>query len=104
MNNRALHRRQTPHVFYRCFQREMITCCSYCAFGNGVEVFEWKGKLENFRTMFQAELMGLKEAIIRASQGNVINKIWNDRLSSVKLDYHTTHQLARDIQSLLTQN
>ncbi|GBM00492.1 hypothetical protein AVEN_111723-1 [Araneus ventricosus] len=50
--------------------------------------------------------MGLKEAIIRASQGNEIIKIWTDSLSSVMavFDPHTPHQLVRDIQSLLTQN
>ncbi|GBN87480.1 hypothetical protein AVEN_204176-1 [Araneus ventricosus] len=50
--------------------------------------------------------MGLKEVIIRASQGNEITKIWTESLSSVMtvLDYHTPHQLLRDIQSLLTQN
>ncbi|GBO05989.1 hypothetical protein AVEN_91010-1 [Araneus ventricosus] len=50
--------------------------------------------------------MGLKEAIITASQRNKITKIWTDSLSSIMavLDPHTPHQLARDIQSLLTQN
>ncbi|GBN37803.1 hypothetical protein AVEN_102207-1 [Araneus ventricosus] len=50
--------------------------------------------------------MGLKEAIIRASQGNERTKIWTDSLSSgmVMLDPHTPHQVVRDIQSLLTQN
>ncbi|GBN04702.1 hypothetical protein AVEN_242891-1 [Araneus ventricosus] len=50
--------------------------------------------------------MGLKEAIIRASQGNEITKIWTDSLSSViaVVDPHIPHQLVRDIQSLLTQN
>ncbi|GBO15741.1 hypothetical protein AVEN_219029-1 [Araneus ventricosus] len=85
---------------------EMGTGCSYCAFENGIKVLEWKGKLEKFHTVFQAELMGLKEAIIRASQGNEITKIWTDSLSSLMavLDPHTHHQLVRDIQSLLTQN
>ncbi|GBN99057.1 hypothetical protein AVEN_114277-1 [Araneus ventricosus] len=85
---------------------ETGTGCSYCAFENGIKVLEWKGKVENFHTVFQAELMGLKEAIIRASQGNKITKIWIDSLSSVMtvLNPHTPHQLVRDIQSLLTQN
>ncbi|GBO19130.1 hypothetical protein AVEN_25058-1 [Araneus ventricosus] len=50
--------------------------------------------------------MGLKEAIIRASQGNEITKIWTDSLSSVMavLDPHTPHKLVQDIQSVLTQN
>ncbi|GBL80652.1 hypothetical protein AVEN_225312-1 [Araneus ventricosus] len=46
---------------------EMGTGCSYCAFENGIKVLEWKGKLEKFLTVFQAELMGLKKAIIKAS-------------------------------------
>ncbi|GBN55106.1 hypothetical protein AVEN_74467-1 [Araneus ventricosus] len=87
----------------------MGTGCSYCAFENGIKVLEWKGKLEKFHTVFQAELMGLKEAIIRASEGNEITKIWTPRsntLSSVMavIDPHTPNQLVRDIQSLLTQN
>ncbi|GBN66394.1 hypothetical protein AVEN_231624-1 [Araneus ventricosus] len=84
----------------------MGTGCSYCAFENGIKVLEWKKKLEKFHTVFQAELMGPKEAIIRASQGNEITKIWTDSLSSVMavLDSHTPHQLVRGIQSLLTQN
>ncbi|GBM85830.1 hypothetical protein AVEN_162140-1 [Araneus ventricosus] len=84
----------------------MGTGCSYCAFENCIEVLEWKGKLEKFHTVFQDELMGLKEAIIRASQGNEITKIWTDSLSSVMavLDPRTPHLLVRDIQSLLTQN
>ncbi|GBL91245.1 hypothetical protein AVEN_195131-1 [Araneus ventricosus] len=63
-------------------------------------------KIRKLHTMFQAELMGLKEAIIRASQENEITKIWTDSLSSAMavLDPHTPHQLVRDIQSLLTQN
>ncbi|GBN92997.1 hypothetical protein AVEN_9726-1 [Araneus ventricosus] len=50
--------------------------------------------------------MGLKEAIIRASEKNETTKIWTDSLSSVmaELDPHTLHHLVRDIQSLLTQN
>ncbi|GBM62826.1 hypothetical protein AVEN_35892-1 [Araneus ventricosus] len=50
--------------------------------------------------------MRLKEAIIRASQGNEITKIWTNSLSSLMavLDPHTPHQLVRDIQSLPTQN
>ncbi|GBM97132.1 hypothetical protein AVEN_91820-1 [Araneus ventricosus] len=50
--------------------------------------------------------MGLKEAIIRTSQGNEITKIWTDSFSSVMtvLNPHTTHHLVRDIQSLITQN
>ncbi|GBO19242.1 hypothetical protein AVEN_58274-1 [Araneus ventricosus] len=84
----------------------MGTGCSYCTFKNGNKVLEWKGKLEKFHPVFQAELMGLKEAIIRASQGNEITKNWTDSVSSVMavLDPHTPHQLVRDIQSLLTQN
>ncbi|GBM96984.1 hypothetical protein AVEN_123723-1 [Araneus ventricosus] len=84
----------------------MGTGCSHCAFENGTEVLEWKGKLEKFHTVFQAELMGLKEAIIRAVQGNEIAKIWAESLSSVMavLDHYTPHQLVRDIQYLLTQN
>ncbi|GBO38688.1 hypothetical protein AVEN_75711-1 [Araneus ventricosus] len=71
-----------------------------------MKVLEWKGKLENFNTVFQAELMRLKEAIIRANKGNKITKIWTDSLLSVMavLDPHTSHQLDRDIQSLLAQN
>ncbi|GBL79035.1 hypothetical protein AVEN_48986-1 [Araneus ventricosus] len=85
---------------------EMGTGFSYCAFENGNKVLEWKRKLETFHTVLQAELMGLKESIIRASQGNEITKIWTDSLSSAMavLDPHTPHQLVRDIQSLLTQN
>ncbi|GBM57609.1 hypothetical protein AVEN_216356-1 [Araneus ventricosus] len=84
----------------------METGYSYCAFENGIKVLEWKGKLEKFRTVFQTELMRLKEAIIRTSQRNEITKIWTDSLSSVMavLDLNTLHQLVRDIQSLLTQN
>ncbi|GBO03837.1 hypothetical protein AVEN_50891-1 [Araneus ventricosus] len=50
--------------------------------------------------------MGLREAIIRASQGNEITKIWTESLSSAMavLDPYTPHQSVRDIQSLLTQN
>ncbi|GBN05561.1 hypothetical protein AVEN_124600-1 [Araneus ventricosus] len=79
---------------------------SLIALSKTASVSEWKGKLEKFHTVFQAELMGLKEAIIRASQGNEITKIWTDSLSSVMavLDRHTPHQLVRDIQSLLPQN
>ncbi|GBN17786.1 hypothetical protein AVEN_8092-1 [Araneus ventricosus] len=62
---------------------EMGTGCSYCAFENGSKVLEWKGKLEKFHRLFQAELMGLKEAIIRTSQGNEITKIWTNSLSIV---------------------
>ncbi|GBN86033.1 hypothetical protein AVEN_56394-1 [Araneus ventricosus] len=47
--------------------------------------------------------MGLKEVIIRASQGNEINKIWTDSLSSV-MAVLDPHQPVRDIQSLLTQH
>ncbi|GBM65020.1 hypothetical protein AVEN_68943-1 [Araneus ventricosus] len=85
---------------------EMGTESSYCALENGIKVLEWKGKLEKFRTVFQAKLMGLKEEIIRASQGNELTKISTDSLSSVMavLDPHTPHQLVRDIQFLLTQN
>ncbi|GBM51481.1 hypothetical protein AVEN_197038-1 [Araneus ventricosus] len=70
------------------------------------QILEWKGQLEKIHTVFQAELMRLKEAITRASQGNEITKIWTDSLSSVTaaLDPHTPHQLVRDIQSLLAQN
>ncbi|GBM21691.1 hypothetical protein AVEN_248515-1 [Araneus ventricosus] len=84
----------------------MGTGCSYCEFENGLKVLEWKRKLDKFHTVFQAKLIGLKEAIIGASQGNEITKIWTDSLSSVTatLDPHTPHQLVRDIQSLLTQN
>ncbi|GBO13448.1 hypothetical protein AVEN_125080-1 [Araneus ventricosus] len=64
---------------------EMGRGCSYCAFQSGIKVLDWKGKLENFHTVFQAELMGLKEAITRASQGNEITKIWTDSLSSVMI-------------------
>ncbi|GBN01127.1 hypothetical protein AVEN_189193-1 [Araneus ventricosus] len=85
---------------------EMGTGCSRCAFENGIKVLKCKGKLEKFHTVFQIELTGLREAIIRASQGNEITKIWTNSLSSVMavLDPHTPHQLVRDIQSLLTQN
>ncbi|GBN43444.1 hypothetical protein AVEN_130989-1 [Araneus ventricosus] len=62
---------------------EMGTGYSYCAFENGIKVLEWKGKLEKFHTVFQAELMGLKEAIISANQGTERTKIWTDSLSSV---------------------
>ncbi|GBM76025.1 hypothetical protein AVEN_68972-1 [Araneus ventricosus] len=84
----------------------MGTGFSYCAFENGSKFLEWKGKLEKFHTVYQAEFMGLKEAIIRSSQGNETTKIWTDSISSVMavLDVHTPHQLVRDIQSLLTQN
>ncbi|GBN23283.1 hypothetical protein AVEN_214565-1 [Araneus ventricosus] len=74
----------------------MGTGCSYCAFENGIKVLEWKGKLEKLHTVFQDELMGLKEAIIRVSQGNEITKIWTDSLSSVMavLDPHTLINLS----------
>ncbi|GBN22481.1 hypothetical protein AVEN_13868-1 [Araneus ventricosus] len=57
------------------FRTEIETGCSYCAFENGIKVLEWKGKLEKFHTEFQFEFMVLKEAIIRASQGNETIKI-----------------------------
>ncbi|GBN82158.1 hypothetical protein AVEN_264784-1 [Araneus ventricosus] len=43
--------------------------------------------------------MGLKEAIIRASQRNETTKIWTDSLSSdmAVLDPHTPHQLVRAV-------
>ncbi|GBO05091.1 hypothetical protein AVEN_88592-1 [Araneus ventricosus] len=84
----------------------MGTGCSYCAFENGIKVLEWKGKLEKSHTVFQVELMGLKEAIMRASQGSEITKIWTASLLSAMavLDSHTPHQPVRDIQSFLTQN
>ncbi|GBL78923.1 hypothetical protein AVEN_48895-1 [Araneus ventricosus] len=65
-----------------------------------------EGKIIKFHTVFQAELLELKEAIIKASQGNEITKIWTGSLSSVMamLDPHTLHKLFRDIHSLLTQN
>ncbi|GBM10792.1 hypothetical protein AVEN_170-1 [Araneus ventricosus] len=68
--------------------------------------FEGLSYQPRVHTVFQAELMGLKEAITRESQGNKITKIWTDSLSSVMavLDPHTSHQLSRDIQSLLKQN
>ncbi|GBO18134.1 hypothetical protein AVEN_142810-1 [Araneus ventricosus] len=69
---------------------KMGTGCSYCAFENGSKVLEWEGKLEKFHTVFQAELMGLKEEIIRYSLSSVMAVI----------DPHTPHQH----QSLLTQN
>ncbi|GBN36678.1 hypothetical protein AVEN_220858-1 [Araneus ventricosus] len=55
---------------------------------------------------YTCTIMRLKEAIIRASQGNEITKIWTDSLSSLMavFDPHTPHRLVRDIQSLLTQN
>ncbi|GBM62373.1 hypothetical protein AVEN_255733-1 [Araneus ventricosus] len=61
----------------------MGTGCFYCAFENGVKVLEWKGKLEKFHTVFQAELMGLKETIIKECRGNETTKISTDGLSSV---------------------
>ncbi|GBL85911.1 hypothetical protein AVEN_63226-1 [Araneus ventricosus] len=83
----------------------MGTGCSYCAFENGISL-RMEGENKKNHTVFQAELMGRKEAIIRASQGNGITKIWTESLSSVMavLDPHTPHQLVRDIQSLLTQH
>ncbi|GBN82972.1 hypothetical protein AVEN_81938-1 [Araneus ventricosus] len=50
--------------------------------------------------------MGLREAIIRASQGNEITKIWTESLSSAMavLAPYTPHQFVQDIQSILTQN
>ncbi|GBN46277.1 hypothetical protein AVEN_77617-1 [Araneus ventricosus] len=50
--------------------------------------------------------MRLREAIIRASQGNEITKIWTEILSSAMavLDPYTPHQFVKDIQSFLTQN
>ncbi|GBN06723.1 hypothetical protein AVEN_124370-1 [Araneus ventricosus] len=85
---------------------EIGTGCSYYVFENGIKLLEWKGKLETFHTVFQAELMGLNEAMIRESQGYEITKIWTASLSTVMavLDPHAPHQLVRDIQSLLTQN
>ncbi|GBN62896.1 hypothetical protein AVEN_81812-1 [Araneus ventricosus] len=84
----------------------MGTGCSYCACENCIKVLEWKGKLEKFHTVFQVELMELKVAIIRGSQGNETTKISTDNLTSVMavLDPHTPYQLVRDIQSLLAQN
>ncbi|GBO09226.1 hypothetical protein AVEN_134410-1 [Araneus ventricosus] len=64
---------------------EIGTGCSYCAFESGIKVLDWKGKFETFHTVFQVELMGLKEAITRESQGSEITKIWTDSLSSVMI-------------------
>ncbi|GBL75617.1 hypothetical protein AVEN_154936-1 [Araneus ventricosus] len=76
---------------------EMGTGCSNCAFENGIKVLEWKGKLEKLPSVFQVEMMRLKEAIIRACQGNGKTKIFTDNISSViaVLDPPTPHQLPR---------
>ncbi|GBL79137.1 hypothetical protein AVEN_135577-1 [Araneus ventricosus] len=100
---RALQREQQLQFFTDGPKTEMGTGCYYCAFENGIKVLEWKEKLEKFHTVFHAELMGLKEAIIRSSQGNEITKIWTDSLSSV-MSVLDPHQLVQDIQTLLTQN
>ncbi|GBN55274.1 hypothetical protein AVEN_112464-1 [Araneus ventricosus] len=62
-------------LFTDSSKTEIGTVCVYHALENGIKVLEWKGKLEKFHTVFQAELLGLKEAIIRASQGNEITKV-----------------------------
>ncbi|GBM71844.1 hypothetical protein AVEN_159963-1 [Araneus ventricosus] len=84
---------------------EMGIRYSYCAFENGISL-GMEGKIKKLHTVFEAELMGLKEAIIRASEGNEIIKIWIHRLLSVMkvFDPHTPHQLVRNNQSLLTQH
>ncbi|KAF8786371.1 hypothetical protein HNY73_008092 [Argiope bruennichi] len=71
-----------------------------------MKVLEWKGKLEEFLTVFQAELLGLKRVVIRASEENETIKIWIDSLSSLLAiqDSHSPYQLALDIQSLLLRN
>ncbi|KAF8795010.1 hypothetical protein HNY73_002912 [Argiope bruennichi] len=78
---------------------ELGTGCSYCAFENGIKVLEWKGKLQEFHTVFQAELLGRKMSIIRASEENETIKIWTYSFSSLLAvqDPHSPHQLARDI-------
>ncbi|GBN45562.1 hypothetical protein AVEN_270274-1 [Araneus ventricosus] len=78
----------------------------YCVFENGIKVLEWKGKLGTFHTVFQAELLELKEAIIRASQGIGITKIWTDSLFSVMavLTLIPLINLPETCRTLLTQN
>ncbi|GBM56637.1 hypothetical protein AVEN_242763-1 [Araneus ventricosus] len=39
------------------FKTEMGTGCSYCAFGNGIKVLEWKGKLEKFHTVRNSQYL-----------------------------------------------
>ncbi|GBL99986.1 hypothetical protein AVEN_19458-1 [Araneus ventricosus] len=42
-----------------------------------------EGKIRKIHRVFQVELVGPKEAITRASQGNESTKIWTDSLLSV---------------------
>ncbi|GBL74233.1 hypothetical protein AVEN_235240-1 [Araneus ventricosus] len=79
------------------------TGCAFCVRKNNISITQWMSQLKPHNSVFQAELIAIKEACTQASQSNQPIKIWTDSESSLHSisSLKTNSPFAHDIQNIL---
>ncbi|GBM44375.1 hypothetical protein AVEN_147384-1 [Araneus ventricosus] len=79
------------------------TGCVFCVRETIISTSQWMAQLKPRNSVFQAELIAIKEVCTRDSQSNQPIKIWTDSESSLHSisSLKTNGPLAQDIQSIL---
>ncbi|GBM59509.1 hypothetical protein AVEN_70482-1 [Araneus ventricosus] len=60
------------------------TGCAFCVIQNNVQIHQWTAKLSPHNTVFQAEILALKEAINWAKSKRISTSIWNNSESALR--------------------
>ncbi|GBL83117.1 hypothetical protein AVEN_165336-1 [Araneus ventricosus] len=91
------------HTYTDGSKMDNRTGCAFCVRENNIYTIQWMAQLKLHNSVFQAELIALKEAYPWASQSNQTIKIWTDSESSLhSISYLKTNSpLAQDIQNTL---
>ncbi|GBM49237.1 hypothetical protein AVEN_59300-1 [Araneus ventricosus] len=77
--------------------------CAFCDRENNISTSQWMAQLKPHNSVFQAELIDIKEAYFWASQSKQPIKIWTDSKSNINSipSLKTNSPLAQDIQNNL---
>ncbi|GBL72607.1 hypothetical protein AVEN_127869-1 [Araneus ventricosus] len=82
------------------------TGCAFCVIQNNVQIHQWTAKLSPHNSVFQVEILAIKEAINWASSKGISVSIWSDSESALRAisSFKSSNPLIEGTQQDLLQN
>ncbi|GBN16026.1 hypothetical protein AVEN_57791-1 [Araneus ventricosus] len=74
--------------------------CTFCAFEDITQIYQWTAKIQPFNLVFQAELLALNKAAEWTNPNRILGTIWSDSKSSLQelSSFHSRLKVVQDTQ------
>ncbi|GBO00148.1 hypothetical protein AVEN_96990-1 [Araneus ventricosus] len=94
------------HIYADGSKMEGNAGSAFVALKDNTQLHEWMAKIQPENSVFQVELLAIYEAIIWATEQNVVCNIWSDSMSSLLAmkSLKTTNKTAKTAHTLLSQH